>query len=143
VVASANSSSNSSRSQIVDTRCHTSNVLQNKMPIPNSLRGHARDEQPPRRRPLPFLLAASVLIMGIGYLRAASIANAWGPESGWGLAAPGAFIRSMGSTACFASVILLLSCLRRELFWPFSLLLLLPIALYAIFYLVFLLPHPM
>lgn len=110
--------------------------LQNKMPIPNSLRGHARYEQATRRRPFPLLLAASVLLIGMGYLNAVSAAKAWGPESGWGLAAPSAFIRSMGFTACIASITLLFSCIRRELFWPLSLLTLIPVSLYAIFYLV-------
>jgi hypothetical protein len=112
------------------------------MPIPNSLRGHARDEQPPRRRPLPLLLAASVLVIGMGYLSAVSAAKVWGPESGWGLAAPGAFIRSMGFTACIASITLLVSCIRREIFWLISLLILIPVSLYAFFYLILLSTQP-
>jgi hypothetical protein len=83
-----------------------------------------------------------MVIVVIGYLRAASIAQAWGPESGWGLTAPSAFIKSMGFTACITGVILLLSCLRRERLWPISLLLLIPVSLYAILYLVISLTYP-
>jgi hypothetical protein len=83
-----------------------------------------------------------MVIIGIGYLRATSIAQAWGPESGWGLTAPSAFIKSMGFTACIAGVVLLVSCIRREMLWPISLLLLIPVSLYAFLYLLISLTYP-
>jgi hypothetical protein len=85
------------------------------------------------------MLAAYLGVIALGYLRAASIANALGSESGWGLAAPSAFLRSMGVTAWIGCVILIISCIRREFLWPLAFLLLFPTSIFAVFSLFFLL----
>ena len=111
------------------------------MRLPNSLQNETKDSQVTRRRPWPIMLFATLLIVGVGYVRSIAIARGWG-DSGVGLTSPASFIRNMGVTACVAFIVLLISCVRRERFWMFSLLLLVPIALYAAFYLIFLLPNP-
>ena len=110
------------------------------MRLPNRLRSPSADSQSGRRKPWPIMLVVTLLIIGVGYSRSLAIAASWG-DSGGGLAGLASFIMNMGVIACVASIGLLISCVRRERFWPISLLSFAPIAGYAAFFLIFLLPR--
>ena len=97
----------------------------------NSLRLRQGQAAPAGEKKVPTLLCAAAVVLTAAYFRVASV-DAFLGDADESLLGTGSLFFESGLTTFIAAVLLFLSLIRRERFWPVSVLILLPVAGYTL-----------